>query len=817
MCTHIFSCKKSQSQPLQIPGQGLKKSLSCAILLPANLLMRKVKIMLNNVKTTALERLEWFAEHIPDNCAVISGPDERLTFGELWQLSGKIYAWLKRKGIGAEDVVMYCLPRGLMLYACMAGTMRAGAAFVLAETGNDPARTAFIREDSRCKLFVDESCIPEILGCTPLEGYEPVQLHSLCYIAYTSGTTGRPKGVLHEYGSLDNAWHAVVVEGKPIMSETDTFLSMSPMNFVAMPIIYAYSCGHGCAIAVMPYEYSASKESFTEYLEKAGVTCGYVTPSFLRKILPFKYPWKMCILSSEPADGLFIPGLKCYNTYASTEGGCLLSVYELPEAMTPAPVGRSYSDVKVFIADDEGREVPRGEVGEVCFRTPYVRGYLHQPGDRESTPKTGLRSDGLFHTGDAGKLRPDGNMVVLGRIDEMFKIKGFRIEPDEVAGAVTKASGLSRVVVRGFVFRSISSIVAFYTDDITVDPVALHDALLRELPEYMIPTNYIRLKELPLLGSGKVDKLSLLPPEGSWERFKESAPASLPLVDRDRSASVYDMGGGVVLKQFIPSVPYGTVWEELTRTRIARACGLPVTEAYDITRSDDGYGILMEKLPGTSIEKLIRERPDERSALIDGFAGAVKALHQTDVSDTGLPDAAEFFLSVCGQLDNSFCTEDEKEKLRAVFKCIPRTGNFIHGDCHPANAVLNNGDIRLFDLTFAGKGHPVFDLLGMYSHYVFLPSFTTEDDCKTKPGMTKPETAALFDRFLDAYYHDKNGIGLSQIREYIRGIHAAVICLASAAMPGVFTDEMLAEAKRRALRFSEEHCGDTSAEFPLPI
>ena len=115
MCTHIFSCVKSRSKPVQIPGQGLKKSLSCAILLPANLLIRKVKIMLNNVKTTALERLEWFAEHIPDNCAVISEPDERLSFGELWQLSGKIYAWLKSKGIGAEDVVMYCLPRGLRL------------------------------------------------------------------------------------------------------------------------------------------------------------------------------------------------------------------------------------------------------------------------------------------------------------------------------------------------------------------------------------------------------------------------------------------------------------------------------------------------------------------------------------------------------------------------------------------------------------------------------------------------------------------------------------------------------------------------------
>ena len=114
--------------------------------------------MMDISKNTALERLEEFVHKIPDNNAVISEPDEKLTFRELWDLSGKIYAWLKGKGIGAEDVVMYCLPRGLMLYACMVGTMRAGAAFVLSETQNDPERTEYIRKDSHCKLFVDEGC-----------------------------------------------------------------------------------------------------------------------------------------------------------------------------------------------------------------------------------------------------------------------------------------------------------------------------------------------------------------------------------------------------------------------------------------------------------------------------------------------------------------------------------------------------------------------------------------------------------------------------------------------------------------------------------
>ena len=111
--------------------------------------------MINISATSALERLEQYVRQAPDRDAVIFEPDESLTFKELWVLSGKIYAWLKEKGIGREDVVMYCLPRGVFLYACMVGTMRAGAAFVLAESENEAERTAFIRENSGWPVVPD--------------------------------------------------------------------------------------------------------------------------------------------------------------------------------------------------------------------------------------------------------------------------------------------------------------------------------------------------------------------------------------------------------------------------------------------------------------------------------------------------------------------------------------------------------------------------------------------------------------------------------------------------------------------------------------
>ena len=126
--------------------------------------------MTENKSKNILEMLEQHVISLPDRQAVIYEPGERITYRELWMLSGRIYAWLKAKGIGAEDVVMFCLPRGIGLYACIVGTLRAGAAFVLTETDNSPVRTAYIRKDSECRLFVDEKCMEEIMQTEPLEG-----------------------------------------------------------------------------------------------------------------------------------------------------------------------------------------------------------------------------------------------------------------------------------------------------------------------------------------------------------------------------------------------------------------------------------------------------------------------------------------------------------------------------------------------------------------------------------------------------------------------------------------------------------------------
>lgn len=542
-----------------------------------------------NKESTTLQLLESWVIKTPNRRALVFEPGVSATFKEMWELSGKIYAYLKSRGIKAEDVVMYCLPRGIELFACMIGTMRAGAAFVLTETGNDK-RTEFIRKDCRCKLYVDESDWNDIIQTEPLEGYEQIRLHSLCYIAYTSGTTSNPKGVLHEYGSLDNAWKSALLDGVPLFNEEDTFILAVSMNFVSLPLFFALSCAFGFALAIMPYEYKNSREKFYSYVEKVGVNCGYITPSFLRTLLPFQHPWRVCILTSEPADGLFLENTLCYNCYASTESGCLLTIFRLPCKMNPAPVGKSQSDVSVFILGEDDTEVPDGMLGEVCYRNPYVRGYINLPEKTQA-----LIRGGVFHSGDRGKIDINGNLILHDRIDEMFKIGGYRIEPDEIANVVRQVSGLSNIVVRGFVYKDLSAIIVFCTDDIEIDNVSMREQLLNKLPEYMIPTNYIHLDSFPLLENGKLNKLQLLPPEGSWEALRTISDSNFPVIERGQDFCVYGLGNDKAVKIFRHSIPFVKIWHEMVLMQEAYASGLSAQNAYELVRFGSDYGIMMDR------------------------------------------------------------------------------------------------------------------------------------------------------------------------------------------------------------------------------
>lgn len=754
---------------------------------------------------TILEKLEHLARTAPDKAAVFYEPGESLSHSELWALSGKIYAYLKQKGIGAEDVIMYCLPRGLNLFASIIGTMRAGAAFVLTETDNSVQRTAFIKKDCECRLFVDEQLFQEILETEPAERFVPENMHSLCYIAYTSGTTGSPKGVLHEYGSLENACKAARHKDEPLFEPQNIFLLMSPMNFVSFPIAFALSVAYEFTIAVMPYHYAESEDNLLDYIEQNHVDCGYITPSFVRKHSTLKLPWKKCILSSESADGIFLEGAGNYNCYASTEAGCLLTVYKLPHAMTPAPVGYPKSDIDLSVIKEDGTKALENEEGEVCFASPYIRGYLHLPGETKR-----LMDGGVIHTGNAGKMTKDG-LVICGRMTEMFKEQGFRIEPEEVEKAVAEVCGIDSPVVRGFVHKDISSIVVFYTGSADIDVVAAREKLQKRLPEYMVPTNFIRVDHFPLLETGKLDRHHLLPKEGDWNEILKDCldkdrMAKFPVVGKGRTSTVLQISKDKVIKLFHASIPFATIQGEYERTRFVHSAKIPAPDAYDVVLSRKRYGIILDYVQGENLEQAILEHPNRRSELLKKFVEAVKEIHQIKICDSSIPDIKKSAISFAKNLDRQKFSDSDVEKIINIFRCIPDSKGFVHGDCHTANAMVVGNKISFIDFSLCGKGHPVFDLVCMYSHYVFLPSFEEDQSYRERTGFSKKDAEWIFEEFFRYYYNTDDAQFLEETKKQLLGILAARLCLASIIIPDSFSEWILQSVKKIAVDFSDKFC-----------
>jgi uncharacterized protein (TIGR02172 family) len=517
----------------------------------------------------------------------------------------------------------------------------------------------------------------------------------------------------------------------------------------------------------------------------------------MRKHPTLRLPWKKCILSSESADGIFVEGPENYNCYASSESGCLLTAYRLPHAMSPAPVGFQKSDVELLILREDGTVAQPGEVGEICFRSPYIRGYLHLPRETER-----LMQGGVFHTGDAGKVTEEG-LVVCGRMTEMFKVQGFRIEPEEVEKAVTEFCGIKNPIVRGFVYKDISSVVVFYTGKQDVDVVKAREKLLEHIPEYMVPTNFIRVDHFPLLETGKLDRSHLLPREGNWGELLESSPDKFPVVGKGRTSTVLRISDNKVMKLFHASIPFSTIQGEYESTRLAHLAGVPSPDAYDVVLSRKRHGIILDYMQGENLEELVAKRPDMRSELLKQFAVAVRKIHGIRVSDPHLPDMRRSAISTAKNLDRKIFSESNVEKICRIFESIPESDGFVHGDSHTGNAIFDEGRLTFVDLTLCGKGHPIFDLVCMYSHYIFLPLFVDDQEYKEKKGITKREAESIFEEFLGYYYETADTQFLGKVRKQLLGILAARICLATVLFPGSFNELVIQTAKKLAVEYSE--------------
>ena len=454
-------------------------------------------------------------ESFPDRIALSSYDGKNsFSYKDLWNITGKIYNYLTKKKIGKENFVLVYMPRSIEVYAALLGIWRSGAAATIIESDNPIERLEFIKNDCNVKFIIDESVWSEILNENIKNDIADSDLHDACFAIYTSGTTGTPKGVLQEYGCLENIVKVLLYHN--ILAPSDKYLNcanIAPANYMTGIQIMIGLMFSAFTMYVVPMHITKNLHCFLDFITNQKIARIFLPPTFLKIIKNFPPCLKYIFSAGESAEDIYSDTIKIINVYGSSESGCFLSYFPIDKAYPRTPAGYPASDIKISILDEAGNEVPPGVQGEICFPRAFFRGYINLP---ELTAKT--IKNGLIHSRDSGYIDESGRLIICGRLDNMIKLHGYRIEPEEIENLIRQIYHITNVIAKGFIENEKAFIVLYYLNSeaghifAEKSTAELNKPLEDKLPYYMLPAIYSGLDMFPINQNGKIQRDALKRP-----------------------------------------------------------------------------------------------------------------------------------------------------------------------------------------------------------------------------------------------------------------------------------------------------------------
>jgi amino acid adenylation domain-containing protein/thioester reductase-like protein len=477
------------------------------------------------------------AAKTPDNTALIFD-GACMTYGGLNAKSNQLARRLRERGVKPDGIVGIMVERSFEMIVGIMGILKAGGAYLPIDPVYPEGRIRFMLEDSGTRILLTQSWLNNKIAFdgekmnldeAGIYGDDATDLEptsrptDLVYVIYTSGSTGRPKGVMVEHRSVVN----LVAGQKSVygIDEWDRVLQFYSISFDPSAWLICVSLLSGAALCLINENIFIDNFTFNMFLRENNITFLSAVPSFLKEVnLEEACGLKRIVSGGEVCSTNLAKRLSdkldFYNVYGPTEATVISSLYYVaPDNMgSSVPIGKPITNYLIYIVNADNQPAPLGVPGELCISGDGVaRGYLNRP---ELTAEKfvcnpfilGRR---MYRTGDLARWLPDGNIEFLGRVDHQVKVRGFRVELDEIESRLLDIEFVRETVV---IAREDEAgdryLCAYVVSDEEILTSELRWRLSENLPDYMVPRYFVCLAKLPLTPSGKVDRKALPVPAG---------------------------------------------------------------------------------------------------------------------------------------------------------------------------------------------------------------------------------------------------------------------------------------------------------------
>ena len=580
----------------------------------------------------------------PDKTAV-ADPQDSWSYQQLDSRSNQLANYLRAKGISSGDVVAIFGHRSAALVWAILAVLKAGAAFLILDPDYPVDRLIscleiaaprgwlqieaagalpevldrFVEALNTCRLELTtraELVVNKVLASYPGETPQvTIGADDLAYVAFTSGSSGKPKGVMGRHGPLTlfTSW----ATGKFDLNETDRFSLLSGLAHDPLHRDIFTPLQLGGTVCIPDQKDFESPARLRAWMKQQQINVANLTPAMSQllsegatsadRIESLRYSFLVGdVLRKRDVARLkqLAPKITCVNLYGATETQRAVGHYVVPEDLSAVdkevlPLGSGIRDVQLLVLNRDRQLCGVGEAGEIYFRSPHLaKGYL---GDEALTgerfiqnPFTSATADRLYRTGDLGRYLPDGNVEHLGRADRQIKIRGFRIEPGEIESALTHHPQVSEAAVIAQQNESgETTLVAYVVSDQTIAASALRQFVSEKLPAYMVPSAFVFMDALPLTPKRKLDRTALPRPDQLQtdrvnQQTKPQSAVEHALVEIWKEVlsldqvgvhdNFFDLGGHSLMavrlfaameKKFSKSLPLATLFQAPTIAQLA--------------------------------------------------------------------------------------------------------------------------------------------------------------------------------------------------------------------------------------------------------